>query len=235
MILSVMTARRLAPVLTLLVLSGFLTSTRGAEPVDSSNPTPDQSSEKSTSPAAPAKTAATDPSYRLSPGDNIIVTVTGQADMSASETLSRTGDIRLPMITEEVKLSGKTVREAEHFLDNLYRDKKLLKAPVVRVMVAAYSPREVSVIGAVRSPGTVLFPRDTTSMDVVEVITKAGGFLPISKADAVTITHRGADGKETVQTVDLENVISGRRKMGKDRAEHAIYPGDRIFVPERIF
>ena len=90
-------------------------------------------------------------------------------------------------------------------------------------------------LGAVRSPGTVVFPRDVTSLDIVDVITRVGGFIPISKSDAVTITHRAADGKETVTTVDLENTISGRHRSGRDRADLAIYPGDRIWVPERLF
>jgi protein involved in polysaccharide export with SLBB domain len=177
----------------------------------------------------------TDPSYKLSPGDSISVIVTNQGDMSASETLGRLGELRLPMIKEEVFLSGKTVREAEYYLEGLYKEKKLLKRPVVGVKVSSYAPREVAVLGAVRSPGTIAFPRDTTSLDVVDIITRAGGFLPIAKADSVTITHRNADGKEVSRSVDLENVITGRRRLGKDRVDEPIYPGDRIFVPERLF
>jgi protein involved in polysaccharide export with SLBB domain len=177
----------------------------------------------------------TDPNYKLSPGDSIVVVVTNQNDMSASETLGRSGELRLPMIKEEVFLSGKTVREAEYYLEGLYKEKKLLKRPVVGVKVSSYAPREVAVLGAVRSPGTIGFSRDTTSMDVVDIITKAGGFLPIAKTDAVVITHRNSDGKEVSRTVDLENVITGRRRLGKDRMDEPIYPGDRIFVPERLF
>jgi polysaccharide export outer membrane protein len=177
----------------------------------------------------------TDPSYHLSSGDTIAIAVQGEQDMSAVQTIGRSGEIRLVYVTNDVQITGKTVRDAERFLENLYRDKKVLKNPVVTLTITAYSPREVSVLGAVRNPGTVPFPRDFTSMDLVEVITRAGGFIPISKQDAVTVTHRGADNKETIQTIDLENVISGRRRQGKDRAEVLIYPGDRIYVPERIF
>ncbi len=90
-------------------------------------------------------------------------------------------------------------------------------------------------LGAVRSPGTVLFPRDVTTLDIVEVITRVGGFTAVSKSDAVTITRRESDGKETVLTVDLENTITGRRRAGRDRADILIHPGDRIWVPERLF
>lgn len=189
-------------------------------------------------PAAAATVAGapegTDPNYRLSPGDTIAMGVFGEPELSASQTIAHSGEVRLPMIGEIV-LSGKSVREAERLIENAYKDREFLKDPAVTLMVMTYFPREVSVLGAVRSPGTLAFPRDVTSLDIVEVITRVGGFLPISKSDAVTVTHHTPDGKETVTIVDLENVISGRRSSGKERANISIYPGDRIWVPERLF
>jgi protein involved in polysaccharide export with SLBB domain len=181
-----------------------------------------------------AQVAATDPGYHLIVGDTIAVSVYGEPDLSVTQTIGRSGEVRLPLLGEII-LTGKTVREAVHFLENTYQERQFLRTPVVDLVVTAYFPREVSVLGAVRTPGTVVFPRDVTSLDIVEVITRVGGFLAISKSDAVTITHRGADGKETVKTVDLENTISGRRQAGRERADLAIYPGDRIWVPERLF
>jgi polysaccharide export outer membrane protein len=192
-------------------------------------------------PAASAGTpilTATDPSYRLIAGDTIYITIStqsNQSEVNAAQTIGHAGDVRLPWIKDEVLLGGKTVREAERFLETLYKDRKLLKSPVASLKVSAYFPREVSVLGAVRSPGSIPFPPDTTSLDIVAVITKAGGFSPVAKADSVTVTHRTDDGQEKTQTLDLENVISGRRKAGRDRAEFLVYPGDRIWVPERLF
>lgn len=190
--------------------------------------------------AAPANPilTATDPSYKLLSGDSIYITVSTQSNQSettAAQTIGHKGDVRLPWIKEEVYLGNKTVREAEKYLEDLYREKRLLKSPVVSVKVSAYFPREVSVLGAVKAPGSIPFPPDTTSLDIVAVITKAGGFSPVAKADSVSLTHRTEDGKETTQMLDLENVISGRRKAGRDRAEVLVFPGDRIWVPERIF
>lgn len=183
---------------------------------------------------APATIAPTDPTYRLSAGDTVAVTIFNEPELSASRTIGDAGEVRLPLIGE-ISLRGRTVREAEHAIEAAYRSGKLLRAPVVHLVVAAYLPREVSVLGAVRQPGAIAFPRDVTSLDIVEVITRVGGFLPISKADSVVLTQRRADGKETITIVDLDNVISGRRKAGRDRADVPIYPGDRIWVPERLF
>jgi len=185
-----------------------------------------------TSPAgAPA---TTDPSYHLSTGDTISMSVYGEPDLLTTQTIARSGEVRLPLIGDII-LAGKSVREGEQMLEKTYVQRQFLRTPVVNLVVVSYFPREVSVLGAVRTPGTVVFPRDVTSLDIVEVITRVGGFLPISKSDAVTITHRTPDGKETVVTVDLESTMTGRHRAGRERADLAIYPGDRIWVPERLF
>lgn len=183
---------------------------------------------------AAAAVAPTDPGYRLTAGDTVAITIFNELELAASRTIGDAGEVRLPLIGE-IHLQGRTVREAEHAIEARYRERKLLRAPVVHLVVAAYLPREVSVLGAVRQPGAVGFPRDVTSLDIVEIITRVGGFLPISKADAVVLTRRTADGKDTVTVIDLDNVISGRRKLGRDRADVPVFPGDRIWVPERLF
>jgi len=210
---------------SLLSLAVALALLRGATHLPAAEPA---------APVAPVAPPAADPSYHLSAGDTIVVAVYGEAELAATQTIGRGGEVRLPLIGEVV-LAGQTVREAEHLLEATYIKRQFLKAPAVNIAVAAYFPREVSVLGAVRAPGTLVFPSDTTSLDIVEIITRCGGFLPISKADAVTITRRLPDGHDSVIVVDLENVISGRRKAGRGRADLAVFPGDRVWVPERLF
>lgn len=188
-------------------------------------------------PVAPPATPAagtTDPNYRLIAGDVITITVYNEPDLTVLQTIARSGEVRLPLIGE-ITLTGQSVREAERTLEKTYRDRQFLRDPVVNLVVTSYFPREVSVLGAVRTPGTLVFPRDVTSLDIVEVITRVGGFLPISKSDAVTLTRRTPDGKETTTTIDLENTISGRHQAGRGRIDLKIYPGDRLWVPERLF
>jgi polysaccharide export outer membrane protein len=183
---------------------------------------------------ATGATPTTDPSYHLCPGDTVTISIFEEPDLVAVQTIGRSGEVRVPLIGDVI-LGGQTVRDAERLLETTYIQRQFLKAPVVNVVVTAYFPREISVLGAVRAPGTVVFPRDATSLDIIEVITRVGGFLPISKSDAVTITHRNSDGKESVTTVDLEAAMTGRHRAGRDRADVAVYPGDRIWVPERLF
>lgn len=174
------------------------------------------------------------PNYLLSAGDTVMISIYNEPDLTIMQTLARSGEVRLPLIGEII-VANLSVRDAEHEVEKAYREREILRKPTASLTVTAYFPREVSVLGAVRNPGTVVFPRDVTTLDLVEVITRVGGFLPVSKSDAVTVTHRGDDGVETVTTFDLENTISGRRSAGRPRADVAIYPGDRIWVPERLF
>lgn len=182
----------------------------------------------------PATTADTDPSYRLAPGDSVSINIYAEPEMSASQRLDVTGILRLPMIGE-IKLGGLSVREAEKTLEKLYRDRELLKAPLVSISVSNYALREVSVLGAVRSPGNFQFPKETTNLDIADLITRLGGFTPTAKSDAVSVIRRKPDGREEVTTVDVERMISGRRRGDASRREFAVYPGDRIWVPERLF
>ncbi|QYM80354.1 polysaccharide export protein [Horticoccus luteus] len=194
-------------------------------------------------PAAPAVGSAgatgndagpTDPAYLLAPGDSVTVNVYDEPDMSASQRLDVDGHLRLPLIGD-VKVGGKSVREAEDQLEKLYTDRQLLKNPLVSIAVSNYALREVSVLGAVRSPGNFQFPKETTSMDIVDLITRVGGFLPTAKSDAVNVVRKTADGKERVTTVDVERMITKRRQGDAERRDFPIYPGDRIWIPERLF
>lgn len=186
-------------------------------------------------PAAPLPAANdTDPSYRLAAGDSVSVHLYGEPEMSASQRLDNSGVLRLPMIGE-VKVGGLTVREAESNLEKLYKSRELLKDPLVTIAVSNYALREVSVLGAVRSPGNFQFPKETTSLDIADLITRLGGFTPTAKSDAVSVIRRKPDGTEEVTTVDVERMISGRRRGDASRREFAVFPGDRIWVPERLF
>jgi protein involved in polysaccharide export with SLBB domain len=187
----------------------------------------------------PSVPSSTDPSYRLNAGDTLYITIgtqTNPAEGSASETISKKGDVRLPWLDDEIELEKKTVREAERYLEKLYRDRKMLKAPVVKVKVASYQLREVLVNGAVNRPGPFPFSADTVSMEIGDLIAKVGGFAPGAKADQVVVFHRDASGKEVPKTLDLEYLLPGKYRKAKSRdGETLIYPGDRIDVQVSIF
>jgi polysaccharide export outer membrane protein len=189
---------------------------------------------KADTPDLNAPPTVTDPSYRIAVGDHVSVTIHGEADMSGAQRVDVLGKIRLPYIGE-VMLAGLSVRDAEQSLERLYNTRQLLKQPLVNITVVTYAVREVAILGAVRSPGNFQFPKEVTSLDVVDLVTRVGGFTATAKSDSVTVTRRMPDGKDSTFNLDVERMISGRRSGDSSRREFAILPGDRVWVPERLF
>jgi len=184
--------------------------------------------------AVPVVPAITDPTYRLSLGDRVAVTIFGEPDLSAQQMIDRRGLIRLPLVGE-VSVAGRTVREAEKLIEATYHDGEILKSPQATIAMVGYSPREVTLLGAVRAPGTFQFPPDTTSMDIRDVIARQGGFTPVAKGDAVAVTRRQPDGREVTTVVDVDRMMFSRSRKRENDNVFLIHPGDRIYVPERLF
>ena len=65
---------------------------------------------------------------------------------------------------------------------------KYLAHPQATITVEEYAPRSVSISGSVKAPGRFDLPPES-SMSVVELVTKAGGFTDVGKGSDVRITH----------------------------------------------
>ena len=181
----------------------------------------------------PSDSGATDPAYLLTRGDDIYVNVYNEGDLSIDQKIDSRGIIRLPYLGE-VSVSGQTVRQAESNLEKLLVEKKLLRKPMVNISVRDFASHEVSVIGAVNGAGRYRMPREKANMEILDVITSMGGFRPTAKSDQVKVTRTLDSGEEKTTTVDVEAMINPRRG---DETAHSflIYPGDRIYVPERLW
>ena len=191
--------------------------------------------------AAPAKADTpaasviqTDPSYKLIAGDQIGVGIYGESDLAVSQKLDSQGRVRLALVGEIV-LAGKSVREAEKLIEQLYCERRILKQPMVSLTVQAYAVRDISILGAVRGPGKMSFPPEKSTLDITDVVTRAGGFLPTAKSDAVKITRVDAGGRETTTELNVEAMLTRRGATANTPKEYPILPGDRIWVPERLF
>jgi polysaccharide export outer membrane protein len=184
--------------------------------------------------SAPTANPATDPAYRLNLGDRIAVSLFGEPDLSAQQMIDRNGLVRLPLIGE-LTVAGHTVRETETLIETAYQKGEILKAPQATLTMIAYAPREVTLLGAVRAPGTFQFPADTVSLDIRDVIARQGGFTPVAKGDSVAVTRRQSDGKEETTIVNVDRMMFGRSRKRQNDEVFLIYPGDRIYVPERLF
>lgn len=181
----------------------------------------------------PIPTAATPANYQLSVRDQIQLVVYEEPDLSTEQRIDGRGQVRIPLIGT-TRLAGMTVREAEEYLERAYVEQKFLRNPMVSIRVADYAPKEVDVLGAVVTPGKLTFPMEANSLDIVDVISRMGGFTGIARSNRVRVTRVGSDGRETDFTVNVERMITGRGRGGPEQPVD-IYPGDVIWVPERLF
>lgn len=162
--------------------------------------------------------------YRLSVGDEIAITVVGEPDLDESLRIDSQGNINQKFLGV-TPVAGRTITDAERFLEQQLIEQKFLRKPVVRLKLVAYAQRGVVVFGAVSQPGVVPFPAETFSMDILDVIARCGGFTSNARRTNVRVKRRGADGLDEVHTVNVRNMLSG-----KESTSFLVQPGDVVTV-----
>jgi polysaccharide export outer membrane protein len=135
-------------------------------------------------------------SYKLAPGDRIVVTVFGQADLSGQFPVDGTGSVLLPLVGT-VEVMNLTAVQAQERITALLQD-GILQRPVVNVGIAEVRP--VSVMGDVRNPGVYPFRFGNI---VKGVIAQAGGFGLLEQFPGSAMTELLA-AEERVKTLTEE-------------------------------
>ena len=142
------------------------------------------------------------------------------------------GKVNLPLVGE-VTVGGLSLSEAQKAVEAAYREGRYLRNPQVTINIESYAAREVSIQGQVRSPGRYPLPIET-SMTVLELVSRAGGFSDTAKGTAVNITRVSPDGKKQVFTIDVDSLLRGKDRANLNDNSLMLEPGDIVFVPERI-
>ncbi len=182
---------------------------------------------KSPVPAAPSVLA-----YKITLTDLLRVDIYQEDDLRTMSRVDAKGKINLPLVGE-VFVAGFTISDAQQAVEAAYRDGRFLRTPQVTINVEAYAAREVSIQGQVRSPGRYPLPIET-SMTVLELVTRAGGFTDTAKGTAVNITRVTPNGKKQVFTIDVDSLLKGKDRANISDNSLMLEPGDIVFVPERI-
>lgn len=182
-------------------------------------------------PSSPSP-ALSRPSYAIASTDKLRITVYQEDDLSVFARVDAKGCVNLPLVGE-VTIAGKTVSEAQHIIETAYRDGQYLKKPQVTINIEEYAPREVSIDGKVRNPGRYPLPIEA-NLTVLELVAKAGGLTDTAKGTAISVTRISPDGKKSVFTVDVENLMKGRDRAKATDNSLILQPGDIVYVPERI-
>ncbi len=150
--------------------------------------------------------------YRLGPGDTIKIHVFQEPDLSLQAKLSAGGVIDYPLIGG-LKMSGRTLAEAEALLDSKLRGEYLVD-PQISISIVSF--RTFFITGAVRSPGSYEYQ---PGMTVRQAIAIAGDF-----------TDRASRSKVFVIKENDESNASTKIPL-----DERIGPGDVITVKESFF
>jgi len=150
--------------------------------------------------------------YRLGPGDQIKIQVTGEDDLSLEVSIGESGMISYPFLGD-VMVNDLTVSELDSFIT------KGLKGPYLvdpDVTVSVKTHRKFFVDGKVEKPGGFAFEPGIT---VRKAISLAGGFDERANKKRIFVI-RGGQGNAKPEPISLDD---------------AIYPGDTVTVERSFF
>jgi polysaccharide export outer membrane protein len=158
----------------------------------------------------------------LREGDVLKISFPANATLNTTQTIRRDGMISMPLIGE-VKAAGKTPKQLEADLVDLYSTQLLSKEVTVEVQSSTFP---VYVTGSVLKVGKIVSDHPITAF---EAIMEAGGF-DYAKANlkAVVVIRQEGDHVRKF-TLNLKLVMEGKAGV-----PFYLKPGDTIFVPEKF-
>ena len=173
----------------------------------------------------------------MRPGDRIRISVLGEIDCNIEATINNDERVRLAYIGE-LPLANMNTKQAETYIAQEYRRKLIFRDPKVNVTISKYVERFVFLSGSVNKQGAHPFPPEAEAMNIVQVIARAGGFTDIANKKTVKVTRTFYDESGKIKNsrtyeVNVEDLSSGSAANGEYKT-FMIYPGDQIFVKERL-
>jgi polysaccharide biosynthesis/export protein len=154
----------------------------------------------------------------LGPGDKLELTISnGMSESKATYTLDRAGRMKVKLIGA-VAARDRTPEAIEDEITARLAD-GYLREPIVSVSVVEVNSLKCTVSGEVLHNGTV---RVTPGLTITEAIAQSGGFAPLARKNMVKVI-RG----DTTFKIPVQAIAEGQRE------NFPIWPGDRVFVPDR--
>ena len=158
----------------------------------------------------------------LGKGDVFEVNVYDEPELTGKFRVSGDGSITMAL-AGRLNVEGLTLAQTEDLIKQ--RLSQFVKEPHVSVFVEQFNSRKLHIFGRVKNPGTLKYEE---GMNLIEVITRAGGLHELANGDKTSIT-RVIDGQKIKSTVSIKEIQQG------DQPNVAVFPGDIIFVPESVF
>jgi polysaccharide export outer membrane protein len=161
--------------------------------------------------------------YILGPGDLLSVKVFESPDLDSEVRVSARGFVTLPILGT-VNIKGLSVSEAEAKIEELLR-KDYIRDPHVTVFIKEHVSQQITLVGAVKNPGTYDYISKKSVLDVLAI---AGGLTEQSGTVAMVTRKKDKTEERMNFVIDLDQLI----KKGKLELNITILGGDVIFIPE---
>ena len=167
-----------------------------------------------------ASSETTTVAYIIGPGDILNISVWKEEGMQQEVLVKPDGGITFPL-AGDINVTGMStsvlrsvlVKKLKHYIPN----------PVVTVSVLKLVSNKIYVVGKVNRPGEFVASH---YMDVLQVLSLAGGLSPYAESDEIKIMRR-TGGTRQVFEFDYDEVISGERLD----MNIVLKAGDTIVVP----
>ena len=177
-------------------------------------------------PAGAATRSAPLPPYRVNPGDEVEVYVWGEERLQRTLRVLPDGTFSFPLVGR-VDAVGKLPSELEAAISRGLASQFRDQVPQVTVSVRSPSGFQVSVIGKVRSPGTLTPGR---YVNVLEALFLAGGPTDFANTNDIVILRKQGVGLTPIK-VRLSDAIKGNPSARDLAVLTELQSGDTVVVP----
>ena len=180
---------------------------------------------KPASPPAPADNGAKPVppvDYIIGAGDILTIIVYGQDPaLHSGDVIVRPDGKISRLLIDEVQAAGLTPLQLKGELTKAYS--KYFQEPMVLVNPKEIRSRKVGIVGSVLRPGEYEI---NEAMDILQLITKAGGFQEFADRENVRLIRRLPNGKIETIVFNYDKVFEGKGLTTIPQLK----PGDQIIV-----
>jgi polysaccharide export outer membrane protein len=160
--------------------------------------------------------------YRLGPGDEIAIRVTGQPDYTIERAkVSPTGRVYHPLLGD-LEVAGMTV---PRLVEQLTKEmSEYLINPKVSAALLEANSAKIGVLGDVMHPGILIMNKPMT---VLEALTTSGGVSDTGDKSGVIVLRQTRDGRAQTFKVNVKRILQGKAGEEENIPLHA---GDTVIV-----
>ena len=174
--------------------------------------------------AQPAPPAGKVPGYRVGPRDLLEIRVFEMPELNVQRRVAEDGTISLPPLAD-LAVAGLNEAEVALKLKTLLESKYAQRA-TVEVSVQEFRSRPISVIGAVKQPGSLAFSGRWT---LLEALTAAGG-VDENHGSVLYVLRRADDGLSDQVSIALDDLLV----RADPRVNIPLLANDLINVPTAV-